>query len=152
MTTGDVKVREARAEDFPALLYLAEASKEELGRVYLHERWLEQEISHGEVFVAETSGGGIGGFVVFDHHRHTEDEHTTVLYICTDASQRRRGIGKLLMEAVAADARLYSKRLITLKCPAHLPANYFYRSVGCRLRKQEISKEGGLLNLWELPL
>ena len=56
------------------------------------------------------------------------------------------------MEAVATDARLCGKTLITLECPSHLTANHFYQSIDYTLEGSEIDQEGGRLNVWTLFL
>ena len=150
-STG-VTVREASQEDAPAITALSEASEDELGTISQHRQWLEQQIDRGEIFVAETAEGELVGFVVFDHNPLTAEEHTTIYYLCTDSAYRRRGIGKRLMEAVAADVRLYGNKRITLKCPTQLPANHFYQSIGYTLEGSETNHEGGRLNVWTLAL
>ncbi len=147
-----ITIREALQEDALAILALSEASKDELGSISQHRQWLNQQIDSGQVFVAETNEGEVVGFVVFNHNLLAEDEHTTIYYLCTDSSYRRRGIGKRLMEAVAVDARLYGKKRITLKCPTQLPANHFYQSIGYTLQESETDHESGPLNVWILSL
>jgi hypothetical protein len=56
------------------------------------------------------------------------------------------------MEAVATDARLCGKRTIILRCPSHLGANHFYKSIGYTLEGSEIGQEDGRLNVWTLFL
>ena len=145
-----VTIREASQEDGPAIMALSKASKNELGSISLHRKWLIQQIDTGEVFVAKTDEGELVGFVVFNHNPLTEDQHTTIYYLCIDSTYRRRGIGKRLMEAVAVDARLCGNKRITLKCPTQLPANHFYQSIGYTLEGSETNSEGGRLNVWTL--
>ena len=147
-----VIVREATKEDAPAILTLAEEHRHELGAISSHRQWLKVQIDEGEVFVAKTVEGKVVGFVSFHHHRHANDEHTTVNYLCTNSALRRLGIGKLLMEAVAADARLRAKTRIMVRCPGHLPANHFYESIGYTLKRSETDHEGVRLNVWTLSL
>jgi len=150
--TAGVTLREASQKDTSAIMALSEGSKDELGSISQHRQWLLQQINTGEVFVAQSDEGELVGFVVFNHHLRGEDEHTTIYYLCTDWTHRRHGIGKRLMEAVAADARLYGNKSITLKCPTQLPANYFYQSIGYTLEGSETDQEGGHLNVWTLSL
>ena len=147
-----VTIREASQEDAPAIMVLSEASKDELGAIGQHRQWLMQQIDVGDVLVAETDERELVGFVVFNHNSITEDEHSTIYYLCTHSTYRRRGIGKRLMEAVALDARLYSKKRIILKCPSHLSANHFYQSIGYTLEGNETHQEGGRFNVWTLSL
>jgi ribosomal protein S18 acetylase RimI-like enzyme len=150
MLESTTRVREARTEDLADIMVLAEAHKDELGLVYRYRQWLIEQLNKGEIFVAETAGQELVGFVIFHHHRPTEDEHTTVLYICTKPVHRKRGVGKMLMDAVQADARLYRKTLITVNCPVLLAANQFYRRIGYQLRRQKSGERGSVLNVWEL--
>ena len=147
-----VTIREASQEDAPAIRALSEASQDELGAISHHRHWLTQQIEMGDVFIAETSEGELVGFVVFNHNRLEEHEHTTVYYLCLHSTYRKHGIGKRLMEAVAADARLFGNKAITLKCPNQLPANHFYKSIGYTLEGSETDQEGGRLNSWTLSL
>jgi ribosomal protein S18 acetylase RimI-like enzyme len=147
-----VTIREASQEDAPAVRALSEDSQDELGAISQHRHWLTRQIDTGDVFVAETSEGELVGFVVFDHHPLTEHEHTTIYYLCIHSTYRRRGIGKSLMETLAADARLFGNKRLTLKCPTQLPANHFYQSIGYTLEGSETHNEGGLLNVWTLSL
>ena len=145
-----ITIREASQEDAPAIMTLSEASKDELGSISQHRKWLTQQIAGGEVFVAKTDEEELVGFVVFNHNPFTEDEHTTIYYLCIDSTYRRRGIGKRLMEGVAVDARLCGNKRITLKCPVQLPANHFYQSIGYTLAGSETDHQGGRLNVWTL--
>ena len=147
-----ITIREASQEDTPVIVALSEASKDDLGPISQHRQWLIQQVDTGEVFVAETDEGELVGFVVFNHNPLTEDEHTTIYYLCTDSTYRRLGIGKRLMEAVAVDARLYGNKRITLKCPTQLPANHFYQSIGYTVEGSETDQQDGRLNVWTLSL
>jgi ribosomal protein S18 acetylase RimI-like enzyme len=147
-----VTIREASEEDALAIVALSEASKDELGPISQHRQWLMQQVIMGVVFVADSDEGALVGFVVFNHNPITEGEHTTIYYLCIDPTYRRRGIGKRLMKAVAADAGLHGNRRITLKCPSHLPANQFYQSIGYTLQGSETGRKGRRLNVWTMSL
>jgi ribosomal protein S18 acetylase RimI-like enzyme len=144
-------IRGASMEDVPSILALADANKDELGSLGQHPKWLTERIYRGEVFVAD-DGNMIIGFVCFQHELHSEDAQTNVYYLCTDIAYRGLGVGKLLMEALAVDARLYGNKLITLKCPEHLLANHFYRSIGYEREGSEADCRGVHLNVWRLKL
>ncbi|NIR17100.1 MAG: GNAT family N-acetyltransferase, partial [Desulfobacterales bacterium] len=75
-----------------------------------------QQVERGEVFVAKSGEGQVIGFVVFSHESLREQENTIVYYLCTSEDYRGQGAGRLLMEAVASDARIRGKRSIDLKC------------------------------------
>ncbi len=150
--TTPFSVQEASGEDAPAILALAGVHRDELGAVIQHGQWLLQQVERGEVFVARTGEGKIVGFVVFTHESFRALENTIVYYLCTNKEYRGQGIGKLLMEAVASDARIRGKKALELKCPAHSQANTFYKSIGYELRQSEADREGNRLNVWTLLL
>ena len=147
-----ISVQEASGGDAPAILALAEVHRDELGAIMQHRSWLTRQIDIGEVFVAKTAEDKLVGFISFHHNPLPEHDHTTIHYLCTASDYRRQGIGKLLMEAVATDARLCGKRTIKLRCPSHLRANHFYKSIGYTLEGNETDQEGGRLNVWTMQL
>ena len=150
--TTPFTVQEASREDAPVILRLADIHRDELGAIIQHGQWLLHLVERGEVFVAKAGEGQLIGFVVFSHQSLREQENTTVYYLCTRKDYRGQGVGKLLMEAVASDARIRGKKTIELKCPAHAPANYFYKSIGYKLLQSETDREGNRLNVWTLRL
>ncbi|UCG20242.1 MAG: GNAT family N-acetyltransferase [Deltaproteobacteria bacterium] len=150
--TTPLTVLEASEKDAPAILALADVHRDELGAIIQHRQWLLQQVERGEIFVAKSGEGQLIGFVVFSHQSLAEHENTTVYYLCTSEDYRGQGAGKLLMEAVASDARIRGKKTIDLKCPAHAPANYFYKSIGYKLLQSETDREGNRLNFWTLRL
>jgi GNAT superfamily N-acetyltransferase len=145
-------VHEASGEDAPAILALADVHRDELGAISQHRQWLLQQVERGEVFVARTGEGKVIGFVVFSHESLGEKENTIVYYLCTSKDYRGQGAGKLLMEAVASDARIRGKKSVDLKCPARSPANHFYKIIGYELRQSETDREGKRLNVWTMRL
>ena len=150
--TAPFTVQEASGEDAADILALADVHRDELGAIIQHRQWLLQQVERGEVFVAKSGKGEVIGFVVFSHQSIKEQENTTVYYLCTSKDYREQGIGKLLMEAVASDARIRGKKAIDLKCPAHAPANHFYKSIGYKLWQSETDREGNRLNVWTMRL
>ena len=150
--TTTFTVQEALREEAPEILVLADVHRDELGAIIQHRKWLFQRVERGEVFVARTGEGKVIGFVVFSHQSLSEQENTTVYYLCTSKDHRGQGAGKLLMEAVAADARIRGKKTIELKCPAQAPANQFYRTIGYELRQSETDHEGNRLNVLTIRL
>jgi len=150
--TMSFTVQEASGEHAPTILALADVHRDELGAIIQHRQWLLQQVEREGVFVAKSGEGKVIGFVVFSHQSLREQENTTVYYLCTSKDYRGQGVGKLLMEAVASDARIRGKKTIDLKCPAHAPANQFYKSIGYELRRSETDMEGCRLNVWTLRL
>ena len=150
--TAPFTLQEASGDDASAILALADDHRDELGVIIQHRQWLFHQVARGEVFVARTGEGKVIGFVVFSHQSLSGQENTTVYYLCTSKDHRGQGVGRLLMEAVASDARIRGKKTIDLKCPAYAPANNFYKSIGYELRRSETDPEGGRLNVWTLRL
>ena len=150
--TNPFTVQAALEEDAAAILALADVHRDELGEIIHHRQWLLQQVIKGEVFVAKSGEGKVIGFAVFSHQSLREQENTTVYYLCTNKDHRGQGAGKLLMAAVASDARICGKKTIDLKCPAHAPANHFYESIGYELRRSETDREGNRLNVWNVRL
>jgi GNAT superfamily N-acetyltransferase len=150
--TNPFTVQEASEEDAPAILDLADVHRNELGAITHHRQWLLQQLTTGEVLVAKSGEGKVIGFVVFSHQSLRGEENTTVYYLCTDKDHRGQGAGKLLMQAVASDARIRGKKTIDLKCPAQAPANHFYKSIGYKLWRSETNREGNRLNIWTMRL
>ena len=150
--TATFTLQEASGDDAPAILALADVHRDELGAIIEHRQWLFHQVARGEVFVAKAGEGKVIGFVVFSHQSLREQENTTVYYLCTSKDHRGQGVAKLLMEAVASDARIRGKKTIDLKCPTHSPANHFYKSIGYELRRSETGREGTRLNFWAMGL
>ena len=150
--TTPYTVHEASGEDAAAILSLADVHRDELGAIIQYRQWLLHQLKEGEVFVARTGEGKVIGFVVFSHQSLSGRENTTVYYLCISKEHRGKGGGKLLMEAVASDARIRGKRSIELKCPAHAPANQFYQTIGYELRQSETDREGNRFNVWTMRL
>ena len=150
--TAPFTLHEASGDDAPAILALADVHRDELGAIIEHRQWLFHQVARGEVFVAKAGEGKVIGFVVFSHQSLREQENTTVYYLCTSKDHRGQGVGKLLMGAVASDARIRGKKTIDLKCPTHSPANHFYKSIGYELRRSETGREGTRLNFWAMAL
>jgi GNAT superfamily N-acetyltransferase len=148
--TTPFTVQEASVEDSSGILALADVHRDELGEIGQHRQWLLQQVERGEVFVAKSVEGQVMGFVVFSHESLGEQGNTIVYYLCTSKDYRRQGAGRLLMEAVASDARIRGKRSIDVKCPAHAPANHFYKRIGYELWRSETDREGNRLNVWTI--
>ena len=150
--TTPFTVQEASGQDAPAIMALADVHGGEMGVISQHRQWLFHQLEREEVFVARTNEGKVIGFVAFSHQSLSQQETTTVYYLCTSKDHRGQGAGKLLMEAVAFDARIRGKKTIELKCPAQAPANRFYKSIGYELRQSETDPEGNRLNVWTIRL
>jgi len=142
MDTNEVRVRKACAEDLDAVKALADANKSALG--FVLRPALAAGIQRGWLLVAEQAGQVIG----FIHYRHRQDSRTTLHEICVDETWRGNGVGRLLVQALAAESEALGKLCIRLKSPADLPANEFYRQMGFTLVGVEQGKRRRL-NVWE---
>ena len=144
LTSGnsEVSVRKAIPKDIDTIKLLADAHRKELG--FVRRPALIEAIRRGEVTVAQTSEAVVG-FVEYHHRR---DEQTTLYHICVAPEHQRQGVGRSLMEALRTEAGQKDKSVILIKCPADLPANQFYESVGCCTRGEEAGKNR-LLLLWK---
>jgi len=144
LTSGssEVVIRRAIPEDIDTLKLLTDAQREALG--FVRRSALAEAIRREEVIVAQTSEGVIG-FVEYHHRR---DQQTTLYHLCVAPEYRRQSVGRSLMEALRTEAIQKDKCVIVIKCPADLPANQFYESVGCSARGEEVGKNRPLL-LWE---
>ncbi len=128
----------------PALLRFRRMRLEDLGRVVEIEKdgfrhpWsrelLERELAHSwsTVLLAVTDGPGpevIIGFIVF----WLVHDEVHVLNIATARDERRRGVGRALMEESAAAGRRRGATLSTLEVRrSNEPAIALYRSLGYR--------------------
>ena len=101
--SDDFQIRPARPDDHPEWIRL---------RTALFPDSAESEASryqHNEVWVAETAGGSLGGFIEVGWRNYAEKCATTpVAYIeawYVEPQLRRRGIGKALVQAAEDWAR-----------------------------------------------
>jgi N-acetylglutamate synthase-like GNAT family acetyltransferase len=143
--TSKVSIRKAAPEDLDAIKALADGNRHELG--FVRRPALAEAIDRQEVLVAHNHKE-LTGFAVYRHRRDTQ---TTLYNVVVESAYRGQGVGRTLMDALRDEARLASKQVIRLKCPADLAANCFYKSVGYQLVGKEIGKCRPLM-IWELPI
>lgn len=144
MTCGDdvVTLRKATNADLDAIKRLADQHKRELG--FIVRSAMSRSIETGEVIIAVSGEQRLCGFVQF---RHRKDEQTTLYNIVVDPSVKNQGVGRLMIQELAADAIKNQKQVILLRCPVDLPANDFYRRCGFMLDRVEKGKSRPL-NIW----
>jgi len=145
MGIDEMLVRKARAEDLDAIKVLTDANKSSLG--FVLRPALADGIQRGWLLVVEQAGQVIG----FVHYRHRRDSRTTLYEICVDEAWRGNGVGRSLVQALAAESEALGKVCIRLKAPADLPANEFYRQTGFTLVNVQEGKRRQL-NVWEIRL
>lgn len=138
-------IRQATAEDIPAIKRLADANKLALG--FVHRAGLLDGIAHRWLLVAEIHQDIVG----FVHYRHRRNEQTTLYEIVVAETWRGTGLGRTLIAALSADAQRHGKAVIRLKTPDTLPANGFYQHLGFCLVGQETGRKRRL-NIWEQHL
>lgn len=130
-----------------AVKRLADLHRDELG-FHTRESYVES-IQRGELVVARC-GRRVAGFVRFHKRR---DRAATIYEIATDAEFRRRGVARRLVASVLDECRKSDVRLLRLSCPAELPANAFYETIGFT-RTSPRSRPGKFRPLieWQLPI
>ena len=128
---------------------LADRYKQELG--FINRAILQKAIETQSLLVAPLEAeqaNDLAGFV----HFYTRRDHIITLYsIVVAPTYRSQGWGRQLFSALIDEARARQKSEIRLKCPAELPANAFYKSLGL----QQIACEAGKqrpLNVWAYTL
>jgi ribosomal protein S18 acetylase RimI-like enzyme len=144
--SGTISVRDAIEGDVFPCKAIADRNRDQLG--FLVSAAFTDSIRRRQLLVAHREEHVIG-FVRFNHHvRGTE----TALYdICVDASARRQGVGRMLVQMLIVSCRKRERIAIMLRCPEPLPANDFYAHLGF----QRIAVEPGRrrrLVVWRLPL
>jgi ribosomal protein S18 acetylase RimI-like enzyme len=144
---GGLIVRPALVRDLDAIKVIADQNRSELG---FHTRQsFHESVTQKELLVA-AADGRLAGFLRF---HATRAGHATLREVAAAADCRGRGVGRALVFALVDRARGAGATSIRLSCPAELPANEFYRSLGFR-RSHRRSKAGKSRPLfqWELPL
>jgi GNAT superfamily N-acetyltransferase len=137
-----MRVRWAQEKEIDAVKQLADRNRGALGFVVRGS--LEERIRRSELLVAEIESAVIG-FVTFHNRR---DGWTTIHELCISKGHRRRGVGRILVNAVYQHAVRSGQRGLRLKCPIDLPANGFYARVGFT----RVGVEGGkrrALAVWQ---
>ena len=127
-------VRPMRAADAPAM---ARIEQEVFGReawprsafAYLHAVFAAARPARGRLWVAETTGGGIVGYVGVE--LSALGGEADVVNLAVDPAHRRRGIGRTLMAAAVGYARTRRVELVWLRVRAgNRTARAFYRRCG----------------------
>jgi N-acetylglutamate synthase-like GNAT family acetyltransferase len=147
LTSGNSRItlRKATLGDVDAIKVLADTHRHELG--FVRRPALVEAINREEIIVAQNLYKVIG----FIEYHHRRDDQTTLYHICVEPTYRHQGVGRSLIETLEDEARHQSKRVIRIKCPLNLPANQFYKQVGCSPRGEEQGKRR-LLTVWDLFL
>jgi ribosomal protein S18 acetylase RimI-like enzyme len=133
----ELEVRSATPDDQSWVGKLFEANASVLGNMSggtMFWRWQNAGSKNERLLVA----GKLG----FAHYRIRKDG-TRVLYeIAVDASAKRRGVGRTLMDRIG--------RPVTLKTDAgHAESNAFYKSIGLTNCGTTVARSGKRLNVWQ---
>ena len=119
-TSVRVALHTGRREELRALFAMAEDS----------EAQLEAYLDAGDVLVATADGEIVGHVQIVD----AGDGHSEIKNMAVDASYRRRGIGRRLVEAAIDEARgRNASRLVVATAAADIDNLRFYQRAGFRL-------------------
>ncbi|MBC7342728.1 MAG: GNAT family N-acetyltransferase [Clostridia bacterium] len=142
---GPLRILVASAEDVSAIKKIADDHRTDCG--FIPKAAFLEAVDKGWLLVAKVHGV-VAGFVRF---RHRRDKTTTVYEIALANHFKRQGIGTELVFALTEHARQRNQLEIFLKCPANLPANHFYSSLGFQLVRVDSGKRRDL-NVWRFGL
>jgi len=117
-------IYKASIEDIDAIKRIADHNKESIG--FVMRPALVFSLERGWLLVTEHEGQIVG----FCNYRHCRDKHTTIYEICVALSMRGQGIGREMIDALIAEARIQRQFYIQLKAVVGLPANEFYAKCG----------------------
>jgi ribosomal protein S18 acetylase RimI-like enzyme len=142
-----VNVRAGELTDVAACKAIADDHRAELG--FLTHAVFVEAVSRGRLLVAAVSDGLPAGFVRFNHR--VRGSETALYDICVARTEQRRGIGRLLVEALAVICHAADRSTIVLRCPDGLPANGFYERLGFRQSGIEAGRRRRLV-VWRLTI
>jgi N-acetylglutamate synthase-like GNAT family acetyltransferase len=140
-----MQVRWAQEKDVEAVKRLTDENRGAFG--FVVRASLEERVRKGGLLVAEQQRALVG-FVSFHHRR---DGWTTIHELCTRAENRKRGVGRALVQQVEQEALHKRQNGVRLKCPLDLPANGFYARLGFTRVGIEEGKRRPLA-IWEKQL
>ncbi len=132
----------ATLEHLAALKALADGNRRYLG--FVHRTALLRSIEREEV-LAIVQGEDILGFCQYYQRR---DGIVTIYHLVVAESERRKGLGRALVEEVGRRAAGAGCRQIRLKCPDGLEANAFYQRIGFQHNETEGGHRQALI-VWE---
>lgn len=151
-----LEVRPTRAEDREAIGRLAREAglftQEEIDTVFELFDAAQSDPRSGYNFLSAQWSDDLVGFACWGPTPLTEGAYD-LYWICADSAKRRRGIGRALFARVEHEVREERGRLITIwtsSTSAYVPANDFYRRVGCDLvaRIDDFYRPGDDLLVW----
>jgi RimJ/RimL family protein N-acetyltransferase len=99
------------------------------------------------IYVALDDGGDVAGLAVGGPPRADGPEDTGEIHILyVRESHQRRGLGRLLVQAVAAHLAQMGRQKLLIGClAANAPARRFYEALGGRLVGERDFDEGGVM-------
>jgi ribosomal-protein-alanine N-acetyltransferase len=119
--------RRARPEDVARIMEIEQEG-------FLHpwsRELIERELGHAwsQVLLAQDGGGAVLGYIVF----WLVHDEVHVLNVATALSDRRRGVGRALMDRAEEEGRRRGARIATLEVRrSNVPAISLYRTIGYR--------------------
>jgi N-acetylglutamate synthase-like GNAT family acetyltransferase len=139
-------VRSAVPADLAAIKKIADANKLALG--FLPRPKVSEAIQQKRVLVLQTECELVG-FVIYRHRK--TDNQTTLSDICITEKWRGCKGGQTLVRSLIEDCIGHGHEFILLKCPADLPANFFYEKLGfTRVRVDDGRRRP--LSIWRLDI
>lgn len=130
MSLPELRIRRMSHEDLPAVMEIERVAFSNPWSTEMVKKELTQERS--TVLLAEEYGAGIWQLRGFSIFWLVQDEQH-VLNVATDPAQRRRGIGRRVMEATLEAGRQHRCRISTLEVRrGNVPAMEMYRALGFR--------------------
>ncbi len=142
----NIEIRKGIITDLPKIKELAERERDSLG--FMTKAVYEKAIEDNQIFVVLVDGQVVG----FQYYYHRKRDTQTTLYQKTiDKNFRHQGLGRLLVEAVAQEAKSIGHKTILLKCPIDNESNDFHNKIGFELIGQEQGKRRKL-NIWVMNI
>lgn len=103
------------------------------------------------IFNALHDAAGRGELILVDgglcHYHLRRDGVLTIREILVLPAQQGKGIGRAILAQLR---QVPGARVIRAKCPAALPANFWYLAMGFTLAYTDRTRAGGRLYVWEL--
>lgn len=142
-----VTARLACMTDIPLCKLIADQHRDIFG--FLTRSVFTEAAERQRLLVAETKAGQVVGFVRFNHR--IRGIETAIYDIAVERQTQGKGIGRMLIVALATECRRFNRETIALRCPEDTSANGFYAHIGFQQGAIETGKRRRLV-VWRLPV